>query len=290
MDRERRISAHRGPGEDPGQLSRLHARLLARLETLAPALIALSGGVDSRLLCTLAAQTSRPGDFAAVHFSGPHVPDNETERARGCCQELGLQLFELPFDPCSVAPVRLNTTMRCYYCKRELLSRLLDAAKEKGYSHVLDGSNASDRTQHRPGLQALEEFRELGVTSPLADAGLEKEQVRVLARGVGMPLWEQPARPCLLTRLAYDLPADPDLLALLDKGEALLMRGGFRDFRLRVPEHGRMLLQLAEAELDLWELQGEAALELLAEMGLHNVELQVAKQVSGWYDSKKTQE
>lgn len=284
MDRKRRISAHRGPGEDPGELTRLHARLLASLETLAPALIALSGGVDSRLLCTLAAQTSRPGDFAAVHFYGPHVPQNETERARECCQRLGLTLFELHFDPCSVEPVRRNSVQRCYHCKRELLSRLLDAGREKGYTFVLEGSNASDRTQHRPGLQALQELRESGVRSPLADAGVEKAQVRVLAHGLGMPEWTQPARPCLLTRLAYDMPADPELLALLDKGEALLMRGGFQDFRLRSPEKGRILLQLAEAELDLWELQGEAALELLAEMGLKNVELQVAKQVSGWYD------
>ena len=290
MDRERRISAHRSPGEDPGELTRLHARLLARLEILAPALIALSGGVDSRFLCSLAAQTSRLKDFAAVHFCGPHVPQTETKRARECCQKRGLQLFELQFDPCSVEPVRLNSALRCYHCKRELLLRMLDLAREKGYTNLLEGSNASDRRQHRPGLRALQEFQEQRVRSPLADAGVEKEQVRALARGMGMSEWDQPARPCLLTRLAYDLPADPGLLALLDNGEALLMRGGFRDFRLRIPQKGRVLLQLAEAELDLWELQGEAALELLAQVGLRNVELQVAKQVSGWYDTKEQQD
>lgn len=285
MDSGRRVSAHGSPGEDPGQLNRLHARLLARLDTLAPALIALSGGLDSRLLCTLAAQSSQgAGGFAAVHVTGPHVPRQDSERARDCCQRLGLRLVELEFDPVSIDAVRSNSPERCYHCKTAIFSRLGELAEQQGFVHVLDGSNASDKSEHRPGLRAL---RELGVLSPLAEVGLHKGQLRLLARGLGLPQWNQPARPCLLTRLSYGLSADTDLLNLLnllDRGEEMLQRGGFQDFRLRVPQRGRFVLQLAESELDLWELQAEGALDALAQLGLEPVEIVPSRQVSGWYD------
>lgn len=288
MDPERRIPAHGSPGEDPGQLTRLHARLLPRLENLAPALIALSGGVDSRLLCTLASQAASIAPsgsaFAAVHLRGPHVLEEDTRQARDCCQTLGLRLFELEFDPCALQGLRHNPPDRCYRCKREMLERMLQLSRKEGFVHVLDGSNASDLTRHRPGLLALEELRGQGVSSPLADAGVTKQQVRVLAKGLGVPQWQQPARPCLLTRFPYDMTISPELLDSVRQAEALLLRGGFREFRLRVAQEGGVVLQLEESELDLWEFQGEAALELLASMGLGEVQLQTTAEVSGWHD------
>jgi len=283
MDSERRLHPDRGPGDDPGQLIRLHARLLARLETLTPACIALSGGVDSRLLCELAAQSmAGPGGFLAAHVRGPHVPGRETQRARECCRRLGIEFLEIELAPAEVAQMRGNAASRCYHCKREVFSRMGAQARERGFDRLLDGSNASDLGTHRPGLAALDE---LGVISPFADAGLHKEQLRTLARGLGLPQWSQPARPCLLTRLAYDMPVDPGLLGLLDQAEERLERAGFREFRLRVTRQGDTLLQLAESELDLWDLQGEGALDYLEEVGLGRVAVQTAASVSGWHDA-----
>lgn len=260
-------------------MTRLHARLLARLETFSPALIALSGGVDSRLLCLLASQAA--GDFAAVHVRGPHVPRAETGRARHCCAELGLELHEILCDPLEMEAVRDNTRERCYHCKRDLFGRAWSLAVEHEFEHVLDGTIASDKEQYRPGQRALEE---LFVTSPLADAGLSKDQVRVLARGLGLPDWNAPARPCLLTRFAYDQVVDSKLLPLLDSAEALLLRGGLREFRLRVPERGRFELQLAAADQDLWELQGPGALDALEKLGIRDVRVRILEAVSGCYD------
>lgn len=263
--------------------------IVARLKALSPALIAVSGGVDSRLLVRLAGLTAlyRKGRFAAVHIRGPHVPPADTLRAEAICHGFKLPLTILDFDPLSLPQVRANTRERCYHCKHALFSRIQTLAEELGRPGapftVLDGSTASDSQGWRPGLRAL---AELGVHSPLSELGLDKAAVRRLSRELSDPDWDQPARPCLLTRFAYDLPLDSDLLPLLLQGEELLTAAGLREFRLRVPALGRLELHLEQKELPLWEERAPQLRPELLALGLPEFTVRGVATVSGWYDRR----
>ncbi len=237
--------------------------LRSRIATLAPGLIALSGGVDSRLLTHLAALTGQR--FEVVHFSGPHVPTVETALARSWCAERGLPLHVLEIDPLNHPEVAANASLRCYHCKSLLFSRARELASSRGLVTLLDGSNASDQSAHRPGLQAL---AELDVRGPLAEAGVDKAMVRAISRELGLSGWDAPARACLLTRFAYGLRPDAATLRRLEAAEAALAGLGFREFRLRVPRPGTMELHLADSERGLWEARrGDAEAALGAILG-----------------------
>lgn len=256
--------------------------LRSAIAALAPGLIALSGGVDSRLLSHLAARTGQR--FEAAHFSGPHVPEAETALARSWCAEQGLRLHVLEIDPLARPEVAANAPLRCYHCKHLLFSRARELARSRGLATLLDGSNASDQSTHRPGLQAL---AELDVHSPLAEAGVDKAMVRAISRELGLAGWDAPARPCLLTRFAYGLRPDGATLRRLEAAEAALAGLGFREFRLRVPRTGTMELHLAVSERGLWEARrGEAGEALRAILG-QALEPVWPEVLSGVYDQRQ---
>ncbi len=256
--------------------------LRSRIAGLAPGLIALSGGVDSRLLTHLAAGTGQR--FEAMHFSGPHVPAAESTLARSWCAELGLPLHVLDIDPLLHPEVAANAPLRCYHCKFLLFSRASELARSHGLATLLDGSNASDLSAHRPGLQAL---AELNVRSPLAEAGVDKAMVRAISRELGLAGWDAPARPCLLTRFAYGLRPDTATLRRLEAAEAALAGLGLREFRLRVPRSGIVELHLADSERGLWETRRDeaaAALRVILGLALEPVWPEV---LSGVFDQKQ---
>lgn len=281
MDYQRRISAHRGSGKDTGQLDSEEPlrRVLAVLRAAGPGVIALSGGLDSRVLAHIAAENF--SFFAAVHLRGPHVPQEDTAAARRFCAVRGWELTELRCDPLTVPQVRMNARDRCYHCKRLLFSRVIEHGCAKDRPAVLDGTNASDLGEYRPGLRAL---RELGVRSPLAEAGVDKAGVVSLGRWLGVEGVERPARPCLLTRFGYGVPCDATLLPLLQAGEALVSSAGFREFRLRVPEQGAFVLQLEQGERARWAELGGDVLRGLESLGVRVAAVRLTKGVSGWYD------
>lgn len=256
--------------------------LRSRITALAPGLIALSGGVDSRLLTHLAALTGQR--FEAVHFSGPHVPAAETALARSWCAEQGLPLHVLEIDPLAHPEVAANAPLRCYHCKYLLFSRARELARSRGLATLLDGSNASDQSAHRPGLQAL---AELDVRGPLAAAGVDKAMVRAISRELGLAGWDAPARPCLLTRFAYGLRPDAATLRRLAAAEAALAGLGFREFRLRVPRTGTMELHLADAERGLWETRRHEAGAALGEILGQPPEPVWPEVLSGVYDQRQ---
>ena len=224
-------------------LGRLHA-LLARYS---PLVLAFSGGLDSRFLAHTAALWSHEGvALHLFHIAGPHVPEEETLAARQWAEARGLPLLLLPVNPLALERVRSNSPQRCYHCKTELFSRLREAVNnhpELGAYTICDGTNADDCSMYRPGLRALEE---LGIRSPLAEAGIGKPLIRSLGRTLGLDNPEQTARPCLLTRFAYDVPASPAAVQALAVAEAsiaaLLARWAgaegkgrvLPDFRLRL--------------------------------------------------------
>lgn len=217
---------------------------LVKILRASPALaIAFSGGLDSRFLSHAASLLAMP--IRLLHIRGPHVPQRESEEALAWAEKRGLAVTVRFLNPLDVPEVRANGRERCYHCKHYLFTMLRDFADAPDSDReglLCDGSNASDLMAYRPGLRALSE---LGVHSPLAAAGLRKEDIRLLAAATGLDRPQQSARPCLLTRFAYDLNPTPEALTALQAAEysleAVLGRAVQRgllpsvpDFRLRL--------------------------------------------------------
>lgn len=195
-------------------------RLKDALLTIAPAkrlALAYSGGLDSR---TLAAAAKALGfDVTLLHAAGPQITGQETARAKRDAEALGLTFLAVPADSFAGQSVVRFERDRCYVCKKRLFTALL-AAKPEGVP-LIDGTNADDLGEWRPGLAAL---RELGVASPLAQAKLTKAQVRGIARELGLSDPDQPSKACLLTRFDYGAAVTREKLAFVARAEAALER------------------------------------------------------------------
>jgi uncharacterized protein len=205
--------------------SRLYA-LLAEHESI---LVAYSGGVDSAYLAW-AASRARPGQVLCVTADSASYPRRHREIALAIARE-----FHLPHEFVSTGELerpeyRANAPDRCYHCKTELYEHLARLAHDRGFSVVVDGSNADDRGDYRPGRQAAREF---GVQSPLDLADLTKPEIRALARRAGLPIWDEPASACLSSRIPYQSEVTEAKLAVIEQAEEAVRALGFRVFRVR---------------------------------------------------------
>ncbi len=220
--------------------------LLASLGRLNGALVAFSAGVDSTFV--LAAARRSLGDrVLALTAHSPSVPQVERDAARDLARRLDVRHLEVESremeDPHYVA----NAADRCYYCKSELYRLCEENAAREGLSTILDGFNADDRRDHRPGHRAATERQ---VRSPLAEAGLTKDEVRAWSEVYGLPTWDKPQMACLASRIPYGTPVTPERLGQVERAEAGLRRLGLRDLRVR--HHGDIgRVEVSEAELDL---------------------------------------
>ena len=207
--------------------------------------VAFSGGVDSAYLLHEAVSC---GQRTAAYFvRTPFQPDFELSDAREVVRLLGTELTVIDFDVLTIPEVAANPADRCYYCKRALFTRLLEAARVDGFPLVLDGCNASDDAADRPGMRAL---RELGVRSPLRECGITKAEVRRLAKEAGLPVWNKPSYACLATRIPAGTAIRAEDLARVSRGEEALMERGLSDFRLRL-RGADALLQVREEQMPL---------------------------------------
>jgi uncharacterized protein len=210
-------------------------------------LIGFSGGVDSALLTVVARKVLGKDRTVAAVGTSPSLPSAQLEQARQIASQFDLNIHEIRTDELDDPHYVANTTQRCYYCKRELWTKLVEAAKELGMSAVAEGTNADDLGEHRPGLAAANEF---GIVKPLAEAGYTKDMVREEARKLGIPIWDAPAAPCLSSRLLYELPVTPERLSQVEDGEAFLRRLGV-DGDLRVRHRGsEARIEVANSEFD----------------------------------------
>ena len=272
-----------------------------------PIALAYSGGLDSRFLAHMIQRFAENGVRAHLfHIQGPHVPQEETrsalEWATAEGQNSGLTLVQV--NPLEIPDVRGNGKERCYHCKHHLFSTLLAAVEKHpffaGQSATLcDGTNASDIEQYRPGLRAL---HELGVRSPLAEAGLTKDMIRELGAATGLDQPTQKARPCLLTRFAYGISPTREALAALDAAEqgiTRLLAGGGRDvpdFRLRLVDAQPVTASLSfgsplpfTVELHIADSLEESVMQnleaIVTAQGLRAPRIVVMSKVSGHYDA-----
>jgi len=210
------------------------SELRTHLAGLGRALLGYSGGVDSALLAVAGRQALGRDDLLAVIGRSPSYPAVQWKVALELAHRFDVPLLELETreldDPRYVA----NAPNRCYFCKSELWTRLGAVATARGFQVVIDGTNADDLGEHRPGLRAAGEH---AVRSPLAELGWRKADVRAAARELGLPIWDAPASPCLSSRIRYGLAVTPERLAQVEAGEAYL-RGLGVSGDLRVRHHG----------------------------------------------------
>lgn len=207
------------------------------------AAVGFSGGVDSAYL--LYAGLKEGADWHPVYIRSAFQPEFELEDAKRLCAMLGADLTILEADILSNPNVRSNPSDRCYYCKQVLFGLVAEWAREQGIPFVLDGNNASDPPEDRPGMRAA---KELGVRSPLREAGLTKTMIRKLSREAGLFTWNKPAYACLATRVPVGSPIDAETLIKVDESEAALRKMGFSDFRVRIIQNAAKL-QLTENQM-----------------------------------------
>jgi uncharacterized protein len=196
--------------------------------------VAYSGGVDSTFLLKVAHDVLDANVMAVTARSSTY-PEREFREATDFAQRLGVKHTVIVSEELEIAGFADNPVDRCYFCKRELFTKILDVARHNGLKYVADGSNIDDLGDYRPGMRAV---MELGVVCPLKEAGMGKNDIRILSKEMNLPTWDKPAFACLSSRFPYGQKITREKLEVIDKMEQFLMDLGFRQVRVR--HHGNI--------------------------------------------------
>ena len=196
--------------------------------------VAFSGGVDSTFLLKVAHDVL--GDnVIAITAASESFPERERNEAAAFCRREGVRQIVTETEELAIPGFRENPPDRCYLCKKELFGKMLKLAEDNGFGCVAEGSNLDDNGDYRPGLRAI---AELGVKSPLREAGLTKDEIRALSCDLGLPTFNKPSFACLASRFVYGETIDEEKLRMVEKAEQFLFDQGFYQVRVRI--HGKM--------------------------------------------------
>lgn len=246
------------------------SQLEARLQSLGRVLLGFSGGVDSTLLAVVGARVLTPARFRAVIGRSESYPEVQYQSALRLAAEFGIPLTELDTHELDDPTYRANSPDRCYACKRELWGQLGVLALAEGFDTIIDGTNADDLDEHRPGLRAA---AERAVRSPLAELGWTKDDVRSAARALSLPIWDAPAAPCLSSRIQYGIEVTPARLRQVEDAEAWLRALGVTG-DLRVRHRGdHASIEVNPGMQPLLRAQWPAVTDRLRHLGFSRVEL-----------------
>ena len=220
------------------ELSDKYSDLCSSLRREKRIAVAFSAGVDSTLLLQTAVNALGNGNVLAVTALSASFPEREAGEADEFTCKIDVRRITVGVDQLSIPGFRENPADRCYLCKKVLFTRMMEAAREQGFEIMAEGSNLDDLSDYRPGLKAIQE---LGVMSPLREAGLTKSEIREISSELGLPTWNKPSFACLATRFVYGETITDVKLRRVELGERLLQDLGFKQFRVRIHgEEGRL--------------------------------------------------
>lgn len=206
-----------------------YERLKQRLKELDNIAIAFSGGVDSTFLL-YAAREALKDKVIAITVNASMYPEIERMDAKHLASQLGVYHMNIEGNEWEIQGLIDNKSDRCYHCKKAIFTKIKEVAKTKGIEYIVDGTNADDIDDYRPGMKAL---KELEVISPLKEAGLNKEEIRRLSKEFGVPTWDKPSMACLASRIPYGTKISHENLKMVEKCESYLLEHGYRGFRVR---------------------------------------------------------